>query len=77
MNYLYKFDKEKCWYKQICPKYDEGCATNCIRYMKMHFLSNNALLSEKQQHPIKLYVEDIDRDNYKKLNDILHNHVAL
>lgn len=73
MNYSYKFDKDKCWYKNICPYYDSKCSSGCIRYLKMHFLANNALLSEKQQYPIKLYVEDIDKDNYKKLADIKNN----
>lgn len=70
MNYSYKFDKEKCWYKGVCPLYDGKCSSGCVRYMKMHFLANNALLSEKQQYPIKLYVEEADRANYKQLNEI-------
>lgn len=73
MNYSYKFDKEKCWYKDVCPMYSQGCRSGCVRFMKMHFLANNALLSEKQQHPIKLYVEEIDRENYKNLNKIKEN----
>lgn len=73
MNYSYKFDKEKCWYKNVCPHYDQGCRSGCVRFMKMHFLVNNALLTEKQQHPIKLYVEEIDKQSYLKLNDIKHN----
>lgn len=70
MNYSYKFDKEKCWYKEVCPLYSQGCRSGCIRYMKMHYLANNALLTEKQQYPIKLYVEDADRENYRQLNEI-------
>lgn len=70
MSYLYKFDKDKCWYKNVCPLYLKKCSSGCVRYMKMHFLANNALLSEKQQYPIKLYVEDIDRENYTQLNEI-------
>ena len=70
MNYLYKFDKEKYWYKNVCPLYDNKCSSGCIRYMKIHFLANNALLTEKQQYPIKLYIEEIDRENYNKLNEI-------
>ena len=73
MSYSYNFDKEKCWYKKVCPHYDQGCRSGCVRFMKMHFLANNALLTEKQQHPIKLYVEEIDKQNYLKLNDIKHN----
>lgn len=70
MNYLYKFDKDKCWYKDVCPLYDKGCRSGCVRYMKMHFLANNALLTEKQQYPVRLYVEEVDRQNYEKLNEI-------
>lgn len=73
MSYLYNFDKEKCWYKKICPHYDKGCYSGCVRYLKMHYLTSNALLTEKQQHPDKLYVEDIDKVAYIQLNNIKHN----
>ena len=49
MSYSYNFDKEKCWYKKVCPQYDQGCKSGCVRFMKMHFLANNALLSENKR----------------------------
>lgn len=74
MNFLYKFNKDNCWYKKVCPYYNqERCDQNCIRYLKMFYLVNNSLLTEKQQHPIKLYAEPIDEDNFNLLAVIKKN----
>ena len=74
MKYDYTFDKENCWYKSICPLYDsEECDKNCIRYQKMSYLANASFLTPKQQHPSKLYVEDIDKDAYTRINEIKAN----
>ena len=70
MNYLYKFDKEECWYKDVCPLYDDKCSAGCVRFLKMHFLANNALLTKKQQHPASLIAEPIDKESFIKLNNI-------
>ena len=39
----------------------------------MYYLVNNALLSKKQQCPIKLYAEPIDEENFKILASIKKN----
>ena len=69
----YLNNKEDCWYKDICPKYKSNCSSSCVRFLKMSFLANNALLTPRQQHPIKLLVEDVDLEAYNKLNDIKKN----
>lgn len=74
MKYTYNFEKENCWYKEVCPLVNTcECGAQCIKYRKMDYLANNALLTKKQQHPIKLYVEDIDEQAYERLNEIKMN----
>ena len=74
MKYDYTFNIDDCWYKQICPLYNsEECDKNCIRYQKMNYLANAALLTHKQQHPPKLYVEEIDKEAYARINEIKSN----
>lgn len=63
MEYKYIFDKEKCWWKSVCGRFGtKACNGCCIRYMKMHYLVSNALLTEAQQFPkpLKPDVEDVD-----------------
>lgn len=74
MKHIYNFDKEQCWYKEVCPLYNsETCCASCVKYHKMDYLANMALLTKKQQHPMKLYVEDIDETAYMRLNEIKTN----
>ena len=74
MKYTYEFNKENCWYKEVCPLVNTcECVSQCIKYKKMDYLANMALLTKKQQHPIKLYVEDIDEQAYERLNEIKMN----
>lgn len=74
MKYTYEFNKENCWYKEVCPLVNTcECGSQCIKYKKMDYLANMALLTKKQQHPIKLYVEDIDEQAYERLNEIKMN----
>ena len=71
MNYKYIFDKEKCWWKDVCRRYNtKECSGCCIRYMKMHYLTSNALLTEAQQHPSKLEPDNIDYPSFMRLLEI-------
>ena len=71
MQYNYKFEKEKCWYSQVCSKYNTmDCNGGCVRYIKFHYLVTNSLLPEKQQRPKKLMVPKKDIGAYKELNNI-------
>lgn len=68
MDYKYIFDKDKCLWKDVCSKYGtRDCNGCCIRYMKMHYLTNNSLLSEKQLHTAKLVPEEIDVSSFMNL----------
>lgn len=74
MKYNYTFERDNCWYVDVCPLYNsEDCCSSCVRYLKMDYLANMALLTKKQQHPKKLYVEDIDEQAYEQLNEIKLN----
>lgn len=74
MEYKYVFDKDKCWWKNVCKAYNSReCNGCCIRYMKMHYLTTNALLTEKQQHPDALIPEAIDKNSFLTLFEIKEN----
>ena len=74
MEYKYVFDKDKCWWKNVCKAYNSReCNGCCIRYMKMHYLTTNALLTEKQQHPDALIPEAIDTNSFLTLFEIKEN----
>ena len=57
----------KCWYKDVCTA---DCNSSCLRYLEMKYLMDNSGIPENKQTPIQLYVSDIDRDAYLRLNDI-------
>lgn len=74
MRYEYKFDINSCWWRNTCPYIGtEECKAHCIRYMKMYYLATNSLLTPKQQHPAKLYPENIDKDAFCQLQAIKEN----
>ena len=74
MKYTYIYERENCWYKAVCPLYNlDDCDSSCIKYHKIDYLANMALLTKKQQHPKKLYIEDIDEKAYTQLNEIKLN----
>lgn len=53
--YKYNFDKEGCWYKAACNKYNtEECYQGCLRYMEMHFLMETSGIPVNRQHPVLL-----------------------
>ena len=69
--YTYKFDKDKCWYKDTCSKYNTNeCSLNCIRYMEMDFLINNSNIPKSNQFKNELIPTKIDIENFKFLNEI-------
>lgn len=70
----YVFNKDKCWYKNVCGKFDsESCNTTCLRYLKMFSLTDASLLTEKQQQPIVLNCPKVDYNSYCRLNEIKQN----
>lgn len=74
MSYKYEFDKDYCPYRKVCKLYDtQDCNGSCIRYMKMHYLLENSLLTKKQQSPAKLLPDDVDIKAYEDLDAIKRN----
>lgn len=74
--YEYSFNKNDCWYNKSCKYYDTNeCCGNCIRYMKMHYLANNSLLTPFQQKPKTLNAtkDYVDMEAYVELNRIKNN----
>lgn len=69
--YIYNFDKESCWYKNICNKYDTNeCNKNCIRYMEMDFLMNMSNIPKSNQFKNELIPNKSDLENFKFLKDL-------
>lgn len=74
MAYTYEFNKETCPWKKVCGSYNkEDCNGSCIRYMKMHYLTENSLLTKRQQLPVCLIPEPIDVKAFENLNKIREN----
>lgn len=74
MGYKYVFDKDKCWWKGVCGRFNtKACNGCCIRYMKMHYLVSNTLLTETQQYPKPLKPDEIDKESFMKLLDVKEN----
>jgi len=74
--YEYIFNADECWYKDTCKYYgSEECNGACIRYMKMHYLANNSLLTPLQQKPKSLNItrDYVDMQAYMELNNIKNN----
>lgn len=71
MSYIYKFEKEKCWYKEVCSKYEtEECNPSCIRYMEMDFLMYNSNIPKNRQYSSPLIPSKQDYNSFVYLQDI-------
>lgn len=71
MNYKYEFDKEKCWYKDVCKEYNtEICNRSCVRYIEMFHLMNQSEIPKKKQVIHKLYPQSTDIPAFKQLKEI-------
>lgn len=47
--YKYNFNKENCWYKNKCNKYEtENCNKNCIRYMEIDYLIETSKIPKRK-----------------------------
>lgn len=74
MVYDYKFDKEDCWYKNVCRKYNtEFCTAGCIRYMEVHFLMYTSNIPKNMQKAVKLSPEKVDIKAFITLKNIKDN----
>jgi len=71
MVYEYKFEIEKCWYKDHCNLFNtDKCSGACPRYMEMHYLMNHANLPTSKMAPIRLTPTTADTPAYKELKEI-------
>jgi DNA replication protein DnaC len=72
--YEYKFEKENCWYKNQCPKFNnEHCNASCIRYMEIDFLMYESRIPKNRQLPSVLNAEKVDYKAFIELNNIKEN----
>jgi len=70
----YKFEKELCWYKDICTDFNtEACRNGCLRHLEMFYLMNNALIPEKLQKVHKVTPSTEDLEAFRLLADIKTN----
>lgn len=69
--YNYIFDKNKCWYKSICKKYNtDNCNENCIRYMEMHYLMETSNIPKSNQFKNELIPNTIDLQSFEFLKEL-------
>lgn len=69
--YNYKFDKNNCWYKKTCDRFNTKlCNKNCIRYMEMHYLIESSNIPKAKKFKNELIPEKIDVENFKFLQEI-------
>lgn len=67
----YKFDKNSCWYKGVCNKFNtNGCNSSCIRYIEIFNLMSLAGIPPKRQYSITLTPQLVDEQNFDFLNGI-------
>lgn len=67
------FDKENCWYKDVCNKSMCGDKDFCMRHYKIAYLVHGATLEGKQQYTISLTPDKCDIEAFKHLRDIKNN----
>lgn len=65
--YNFKFEPEKCWYKNIC---ENECLPSCLRYLEMDYLMKTSNIPEKCQYPVLLVPESEDLEAFNVLADI-------
>lgn len=74
MSYQYSFNKDQCWYKNVCNKFNtEDCYPGCIRYMEMHYLMFTSNIPLKMQLQHKLIPHKTDIKAFERLKDIKDN----
>lgn len=78
--YEYIFDKDRCWYLEVCDKYNtDDCNAACIRYMEMDYLMQNSGIPKNRQYSTSLTPAQVDYDAFlflKNIKDDIVNFVA-
>lgn len=60
---------EKCWYKEVCLKFPDGCKATCLRYSEMLQLLKLSNIPEERWFPENL-MPGADKAEFIKLRDI-------
>lgn len=74
--YEYKFNREKCWYLDICPFKDDvenNCRISCPRYFKMDYLMWASNIPQNMQGREKLMPTASDIKIFERLKEIQKN----
>ena len=72
--FTYTFDKEKCWYKNTCNRFNtDNCNSNCVRFMEMNYLMETSNIPKSKQFRNILVPENVDVESFKKLAEIKNN----
>lgn len=67
----YEFNKESCFYLDVCPLKDtKDCNESCLRYLEMFYLMNKSRLPKSQHKIHRLKPEQCDVQAFKKLSKI-------
>lgn len=74
-NYEYVFDREKCWYKDQCPEYNDpdACREICQFFLQMHYMFAHSNLPTKLHYPIHLKPDACDKDAFDQLMNLKDN----
>lgn len=73
MAYEYKFEPERCWYKESCKLLPDNCTEGCRRFMEMDFLMAHSGIPRGAQLPVTLRPETCDVKAFQRLQDIKLN----
>ena len=74
MEYEFKWNCEKCWYKDVCSKYGTPeCNNQCIRYSEMDYLMYLSNIPKARQTPYSLIPQQQDLDAFNYLKSIKDN----
>lgn len=69
--YNYIFDKENCWYKEVCNSFlSHDCNAGCIRYMEIDYLMKHSGIPKNKQIPDLLTPDKVDIDAFILLREI-------
>ena len=71
------FNKEKCWYREACNKYNtKECYSGCIRHLEMNYLIQSSDIPPVLQYPIILKPSKLDLEAFQQLSGIKDNMIS-
>lgn len=72
--YQYKFDLERCWWKDKCDKQNtDQCGASCIRYMEVDYLLYASGLPKARHKTERLIPQKVDVESFRYLGRVLGN----